>query len=130
VLRGEGQGGAAGFASGLADVVLDREGDSTILTYTARATIAGKLAQIGQRLIDGAARQIADDFFARFAAQVSARGTPEAADVSPEEIPPEPVGSPADVPDEPARGGVAPEIWVIGLIAIVAILLLLFGMTL
>jgi uncharacterized protein len=64
---GEGQGGVAGFARGDAEVVLTPEGTGTILTYTAKASVGGKLAQIGQRLIDGAARQIADDFFKRFA---------------------------------------------------------------
>src|ERR1700688_3286406 len=68
VLKGEGLGGVAGFARGAAEVVLDREAGSTVLSYAARATIGGKLAQVGQRLIDGAAKQIADDFFARCAA--------------------------------------------------------------
>src|SRR5579872_1216535 len=70
VLTGEGQGGMAGFAKGNAEVRLERTDSGTVLTYTARATVGGKLAQIGQRLIDGAAKQIADDFFARFAAVV------------------------------------------------------------
>jgi len=64
---GEGQGGVAGFARGDAEVVLTPEGTGTVLTYTAKASVGGKLAQIGQRLVDGAARQIADDFFKRFA---------------------------------------------------------------
>src|SRR6202012_545121 len=71
-LKGEGQGGVAGFAKGEAEIVLTPEGDGTLLAYTAKANIGGKLAQIGQRLIDGAARQIADDFFARFSAAVTA----------------------------------------------------------
>ncbi len=62
----------AGFARGEAEVLLEPDADGTILSYTAQATIGGKLAQIGQRLIDGAAKQIADDFFTRFAATVSA----------------------------------------------------------
>ena len=66
-LKGEGQGGVAGFAKGEADIALTPEGNGTALAYTAKANIGGKLAQIGQRLIDGAAKQIADDFFARFA---------------------------------------------------------------
>jgi carbon monoxide dehydrogenase subunit G len=67
VVRGEGKGGAAGFAKGEAEVLLDEKNGVTTLTYTAKATIGGKLAQIGQRLIDGAARSLADDFFGRFA---------------------------------------------------------------
>ena len=53
---------------GDAEVVLTPIGVGTVLTYTAKASVGGKLAQIGQRLIDGAAKQIADDFFKRFAA--------------------------------------------------------------
>ena len=71
VLKGEGQGGVAGFARGEAEVTLASEGEGTALSYVARANIGGKLAQVGQRLIDSAAKQIADDFFARFAAQIA-----------------------------------------------------------
>ncbi|HEX7908083.1 MAG TPA: carbon monoxide dehydrogenase subunit G [Paraburkholderia sp.] len=66
----EGQGGAAGFAKGSAHVSLDADGDAaTKLSYTASAQVGGKLAQIGSRLIDGAARKIAGEFFKRFGAQ-------------------------------------------------------------
>src|SRR5215472_660788 len=71
VLTGEGQGGVAGFAKGDAEVLLEPEASGTVLTYKAKANVGGKLAQIGQRLIDGAAKQIADDFFERFAKAVS-----------------------------------------------------------
>ena len=54
---GEGQGGVAGFAKGEAEVLLTPEDGQTALAYTAKANIGGKLAQIGQRLIDGAARR-------------------------------------------------------------------------
>lgn len=67
VLTGEGSGGAAGFAKGEAKVVLTAEGDATTLRYTVKATIGGKLAQLGQRLIDGAAKKMADEFFDKFA---------------------------------------------------------------
>src|SRR5581483_8932276 len=60
----EGQGGGAGFAKGNADVVLHAEAGGTRLTYTVKAQVGGKLAQIGSRLIDGAAKKMADDFFA------------------------------------------------------------------
>jgi uncharacterized protein len=71
-LKFEGQGGAAGFASGEAKVALaPAEGGKTALTYTAKAQVGGKLAQIGSRLIDGAAAKMADDFFARFAQRVA-----------------------------------------------------------
>ncbi|SRR5581483_676593 len=63
----EGQGGAAGFAKGAAKVNLAPEGTGTRIAYTVSAQIGGKLAQIGSRLIDGAAKKMADDFFSCFA---------------------------------------------------------------
>lgn len=62
----DGQGGAAGFAKGEARVELVPEGDQTMLRYAAKAAIGGKLAQIGSRLVDGAARKLADQFFTAF----------------------------------------------------------------
>lgn len=71
----EGQGGAAGFGKGNAHVTLEPEGETTTkLTYTASAQVGGKLAQIGSRLVDGAARKIAGEFFKRFGAQVGGDG--------------------------------------------------------
>jgi len=70
-LRFEGQGGAAGFASGEAKVSLAPADAGTVLTYVAKARVGGKLAQLGSRLIDGVAAKLADDFFARLAAEVS-----------------------------------------------------------
>ena len=132
VLSGEGQGGMAGFAKGNAEVRLQPDGAGTVLTYTARATVGGKLAQIGQRLIDGAAKQIADDFFSRFAKQVSVTPPAQQAELDAgagvEETAPQP--STISSTDTARREGVAPEIWVIGLIGVVVILLLLFGVAL
>jgi uncharacterized protein len=66
-ITGEGSGGAAGFGKGGATVKLNPDGDgATLLDYTAHAQVGGKLAQIGSRLIDGTARKMADDFFAKF----------------------------------------------------------------
>lgn len=62
----EGQGGVAGFAKGQATVTLTPEGDSTRLSYAAKAMVGGKLAQLGARLIDGVARKLAADFFKCF----------------------------------------------------------------
>jgi carbon monoxide dehydrogenase subunit G len=62
----EGSGGAAGFGKGGAQVSLKPEGAGTRLTYTAKASVGGKLAQVGSRLIDGVARKMADDFFTAF----------------------------------------------------------------
>ncbi|NWG45972.1 MAG: carbon monoxide dehydrogenase subunit G, partial [Alphaproteobacteria bacterium] len=75
-LRGEGKGGAAGLASGEAEVTLHEDGGATVLRYTARAKVSGKLAQLGQRVVDTAARSIADSFFTRFAADLEAREAP------------------------------------------------------
>jgi carbon monoxide dehydrogenase subunit G len=71
-MRFEGQGGAAGFANGEARVSLAPSGaEATALTYTAKAQVGGKIAQLGSRLIDGAAAKMADEFFARFAERVA-----------------------------------------------------------
>lgn len=72
-LRFEGQGGAAGFARGEADVLLtDTDGGGSILYYSARATVGGKLAQIGSRLVQATARKMADDFFDNFITHLEA----------------------------------------------------------
>ena len=66
-LTGKGNGGAAGFAKGGADVTLIERGDSTLLKYTAKAEIGGKLAQLGSRLIVGTSKRLASKFFVKFA---------------------------------------------------------------
>src|SRR6476469_5423451 len=71
-ISGEGDGGIAGFAKGGATVALAEKDGGTQLTYNVEAQIGGKLAQIGQRLVNGAAKKIADDFFQKFAATVAA----------------------------------------------------------
>jgi uncharacterized protein len=82
----EGQGGAAGFAKGAAQVKLSPEGnDQTRLAYDVKANVGGKLAQIGSRLVDAAAKKVADEFFRNFnekmstpaEATVVAHGEPE-----------------------------------------------------
>ncbi len=65
-INGQGQGGAAGFANGSAAVTLREDGKHTILAYHAKATVGGKLAQLGARLIDGAAQKMANEFFVKF----------------------------------------------------------------
>ena len=71
----EGQGGAAGFAKGDAKVSLvpAENGAATMLSYTVNAQVGGKIAQIGSRLVDGAAQKLADDFFERFSEAVAAQ---------------------------------------------------------
>jgi uncharacterized protein len=71
-ISGEGDGGVAGFAKGGAVVGLADRGAGTVLTYNVEAQIGGKLAQLGQRLVNGAAKKMADEFFTRFAAAVNA----------------------------------------------------------
>ena len=66
----EGQGGVAGFAKGGATVALAEKDGGTLLSYNVEAQIGGKLAQLGQRLINGAAKKLADEFFANFAKAV------------------------------------------------------------
>lgn len=67
----EGQGGVAGFAKGEASVNLTPQEGGTLLRYEAHAMIGGKLAQIGSRLVDGVAKKIAGEFFAKFNEMVS-----------------------------------------------------------
>ena len=70
-IAGEGQGGVAGFAKGGAVVTLVEDGSDTILKYDVKAQVGGKIAQLGARLIDATAKQMADAFFDRFAAQLA-----------------------------------------------------------
>ena len=66
-IQGEGKGGIAGFAKGGADVSLAEDGpDATILSYTVKADVGGKIAQLGGRLIDSTARKLATQFFNNF----------------------------------------------------------------
>ncbi|HEX3406894.1 MAG TPA: carbon monoxide dehydrogenase subunit G [Caulobacteraceae bacterium] len=99
------KGGAAGFAKGQARVRLAEDGAATLLSYTAEGSVGGKLAQVGQRLIDAAARKTADDFFDAFAREVE--GPPATPDSEPGGAPtPMPVPT-GDVPAAQAatRGG-------------------------
>jgi uncharacterized protein len=71
-LNFEGSGGSAGFARGSSFITLTPTADGTQLNYTAQASVAGKLGQIGGRLMDASARQLADRFFAALKAQLIA----------------------------------------------------------
>ena len=73
-LSGEGEGGIAGFAKGSAVVTLsEASADETILTYQVEAQIGGKLAQLGQRLLNATAKKLADEFFTNFARLVTSK---------------------------------------------------------
>ena len=104
-ISGEAKGGPAGFARGEAQVTLTPDGDSTLLSYTVNATVGGKLAQIGSRLIDAAARKMAAQFFGAFVEAVD--GT------APSETPP--------------VSQIAPIIWVTTLIVSVVLVMLYFS---
>ena len=115
-LRFEGDGGAAGFANGVAKVKLSDEGASTALDYQVSSQIGGKLAQVGNRLVDSVARKLAEDFFAAFEKQLP---PPAAAKEAPLSLPP------------PTRRHWAssPRVW-IGAFAVAVVLLLLLRLTL
>jgi carbon monoxide dehydrogenase subunit G len=112
-LEGEGQGGAAGFASGRAKVRLVAVDADTVLTYEVDATVGGKLAQIGSRLLDATAHKLAGEFFDRLAMRLQPRSEPE--------------GERADVQDAGSRNGLRPLIWVPLLIALVILILYVFS---
>lgn len=78
-ISGEGKGGPAGFAKGGAKVRLDPDGEGTKLSYEVQASVGGKIAQLGSRIIDGFARKLADEFFARLQSAVE---SPDAADAA------------------------------------------------
>ena len=100
---------------------LTSEGDYTLLEYDAKATIGGRLAQVGQRLIDGAAKALADEFFGKFAALMQEKTAQESAS--------EPA-APRPVNPAPQEEGLAPQIWVVGLIGTIIILLIVFSIVL
>jgi hypothetical protein len=70
-IGGEGQGGVAGFAKGGAKVRLQDDDGGTLLHYDVHAQVGGRIAQLGSRLIDATAKQMADSFFDRFSAQLA-----------------------------------------------------------
>ena len=119
-ITGEGKGGVAGFARGEALVSLADADGATVLTYTATATVGGKLAQVGQRLLDATANKMAADFFGRFAEAIDDLGDEaaeavEAAAPTGEAEPPE------------AAPGLPTWAWVTGVLVVVAGLLAFFG---
>jgi carbon monoxide dehydrogenase subunit G len=96
----EGQGGAAGFGKGSSVVTLMPNDAGCELQYSVNASVGGKIAQVGQRLIDGVAKSMAEDFFKRFDQQMQAR---HPAPVSAENQPVGGTGSPQAAPDSGAN---------------------------
>ena len=88
---GEGQGGVAGFAKGGAKVFLTDDEGATLLKYAVHAQVGGKLAQLGARLIDATAKQMAEQFFTKFSGEVERLSVHEA-------VPDPAVVAPAPVP--------------------------------
>jgi len=78
----EGQGGVAGFAKGASSVTLKPAEGGCDLDYTVQAQVGGKIAQLGQRLVDGAAKSTADDFFKRFEEEMQLRYGPPPAETA------------------------------------------------
>ena len=130
-ITGEGTGGAAGFAKGGAEVSLKEDGaDATVLSYTAKAQVGGKLAQIGSRLIDSTSKKMAGQFFDKFAEEVGGTGAEAAPAAEPEAAaaPADTASAPAAAPaPSPSSGGISPMVWVGGLIAAVVILLIVLN---
>ncbi|MGF1593013.1 MAG: carbon monoxide dehydrogenase subunit G [Kiloniellaceae bacterium] len=133
-IRGEGKGGAAGFAKGGAKVRLEDDGAATLLSYDVDAQVGGKLAQIGSRLIDGTAKKMADDFFSRFAETVTAAAAPAAAaKAAPAPAPaaqpaPAPASPPAPAADADVGAGASTGVWVVGLLVAVLLLIAIFAL--
>ncbi len=116
VISGNAKGGAAGFAKGGAEVELVEETDGTLLRYAVKANVGGKLAQIGSRLVDGAARKMADDFFAAF----STRLDPGAASTAPAET----EAAAGEAGEERYEASGSKMIWIIAFVVLVLAVLL------
>lgn len=111
-ISGEGQGGVAGFAKGGANVALTDDGADTLLKYQVNAQVGGKLAQLGGRLIDATAKQMADAFFDRFSKQVQAMTPVEAAaEMQPAEAAPAVAPAQAAAPSVVTQARPAAERW-------------------
>jgi len=110
-INGQVKGGPAGFGKGGASVHLEPLGEQqTRLTYQVEASVGGKLAQVGSRLIDAATRKMADEFFSAFSAEISAEicaeisakvGTPQAVAVG--DVPAGPADATAGSAEAPSR---------------------------
>src|SRR5215510_12859436 len=117
----EGSGGAAGFAKGSCKVSLSSADGGTRLSYNAQATVGGKLAQVGSRLIDGVARKMADDFFAKFNQAVAAGSNEPPTATRPNGVPPS-----AAVPTPTAKKAAIPVwAWIVGVVILVLLALFL-----
>ena len=125
-ISGEGQGGVAGFAKGGATVKLTEDGADTILNYSAKAEVGGKLASVGSRLIEGVAKKTADDFFGKFSGIVggdaaAAEPTETQSTAQQETI------TPGEAPQVSEGSGIPAIWWGVGVLVVGAILLFAFS---
>ena len=125
-ISGEGQGGVAGFAKGGAIVKLVEDDGATILHYEAKAEVGGKLASVGSRLVEGVAKKTADDFFGKFVEIVS-DGDVDPASEGTEADRDGKLADSGHVQTISEGGGLSPMVWGVGIVAVVAILLIIFG---
>ena len=123
-ITGEGKGGVAGFAKGGADVALSDDNGVTLLTYSAKGQVGGKLAQVGARLVDASAKQMADQFFAAFAEKVGSEDAFTQVEHEVEEV--------IKIAEERAEGAAArnflggPQMWGLIALAIIIVVILIF----
>ena len=148
-LSGQGQGGAAGFASGEARVRLEEDGGGTVVHYDVDAKVGGKLAQIGSRLIDSTAKKLAKQFFDSLAEKLGGGEEAEEAEVeaaAPAQPEPEAAADAAPAPAESApaenaaaeseppplapakqRMGLPTAAWAAAVVVVVVVLVLIFA---
>ncbi len=121
-ITGKGSGGAAGFGKMAAKINLSTEGNETVLRYTANASVGGKLAQIGARLVDSTAKKMADQFFDRFVKHMTnnpAGGFGGTAPITAQAAAIETAPVPTDAPAAPKASGDNKFVW-IGLVVVAA----------
>jgi hypothetical protein len=109
-LHFDAQGGVAGFGKGEAAVQIKPLEKACELHYTVHSSVGGKIAQLGQRLVDGVAKNMAEDFFKRFEAELDKKYPPE----------PEPVSLGAAPVPNPVSSGLPAWMWGLGLVVVVA----------
>ena len=128
VLHADSQG-VAGFAKGRARVRLTPSSAGTTLSYDAEASVGGRLAQTGHRAIDSAARNVADEFFAKLDALL-AHGVLAGGAIHDHTSMVPTSHSGHELHAGADTNALAPQIWVAGLVSVVVILLVLFGVVL
>lgn len=112
-LNFDAQGGVAGFGKGESSVELKPLESGCELNYTVHSTVGGKIAQLGQRLIDGVAKNMAEDFFKRFEAALEERYPPVAQAAAAE--------APAASAPQTPSSGMPTWVWAAGAAAIAVI---------